>query len=85
MKKISFLTELSVLNVTKKFEFVVDSDASSHMINEKTLMTELTDQRELIKIAKKDQNISTIGVGQSVQVSNCNIKNVYYIPDFIET
>lgn len=58
----------------------MDSGASTHMVNDKTLFCFLNDKKSEILVAKKNETMKAEGQGQITGVE-CILKNVTYVPD----
>lgn len=61
-------------------EFCVDSGCTCHMTDDPGIMSNIVETEDEISVAKKDQSMSSLGVG-TVIADKCNLKNVHYVPD----
>lgn len=80
--KVSFLTEHEVSYAADedKITFVVDSGTTGHMTNDRSLLKNVRDNKCHIKVAKKNQTMSSAGIGE-VELEEFNLKSVSYVPD----
>lgn len=89
--KIAFFTEISSQskeaylsqiknNKDRNVEFVVDSASTYHMTNDKSLLNNLKECKEYVKVVKKGESMITSGVG-NVKFNKCDLLNVSLVPD----
>lgn len=80
--KVSFLTEQRTACVADrgKVTFVVDSGSTGHMTNDKSLLKNVMDSKCDIKVAKKNQSMTSAGIGE-MELEEFNLRNVAYVPD----
>lgn len=56
-------------------EFCVDSGCTCHMTDNLELLSDVEEMMEVINVAKKDQSMSSLGVG-NVRTEHCDLMNV---------
>uniref|UniRef100_A0A1Y1L115 Retrovirus-related Pol polyprotein from transposon TNT 1-94 n=1 Tax=Photinus pyralis TaxID=7054 RepID=A0A1Y1L115_PHOPY len=90
---VSFMTDSSATNNSdfdRNITFCVDSGCTDHMVNDKTVFTELVmlDKPVKIAVAKNENYLLAIGVGNIHVYSfirgmrrECTIMNVFYVPN----
>lgn len=76
-KKVAFFIGNSDRNDT--LEFIVDSGATSHMVQSKEMLIDMRKCETEVGTAKEDQNMKAEGEG-SIDSEFCILKNVLYIP-----
>ena len=72
---ISFLARGTSTN-----NWIVDSGTTSHMVNDRNLITNMQQINTKIEVAKMDETMNAEGVGQC-KLRQCNLTNVVYVPD----
>lgn len=80
-KKVAFIAGYN--NNLDDLEFIVDSGATSHMVKNKEILTNVKKCDTNIGIAKKNQNMKSEEIG-SVNGDICILKNVLYVPELSE-
>lgn len=84
--KTAFFVENNEQNLEIEFEkkslsnFVVDSGATTHMVNNKNILSEIKDYKSEIGIAKKNQKLEAEAVG-TVNGEQCILNEVLYVPE----
>lgn len=61
-------------------EFILDSGATNHMVNDKMLLKDTKDKNSFFGVAKNNETLHGLCEGKLV-AANCTINNVTYVPD----
>lgn len=80
---VSFLTAEAKGKMVGSNVFILDSGASSHMVNEDCNLTNLEPCKIQIAVARKGEVINATAVG-NIEAEKCNLKNVLLVPDLSE-
>lgn len=76
-QKVSFLTQGEL---DDKIQFLLDSGATSHMVNKKNLIKNLKENVTEIITAKQGEKMEALGSGQ-LETQECILEDVDYVPD----
>lgn len=79
--KVSFLTEhINEKKNTDSTRWILDSGASSHMVNNKNLITDLQENISEIGTAKQNQKMLLGGSGK-IEMKDCTLSEVISVPE----
>lgn len=79
VKRVTFLTE-QIDKEIDSTEWILDSGASSHMVNNKSKIRNWKENISEIGTAKENERMLSYGIG-NIETKNCTLEEVIYVPN----